>query len=834
MTFFCSIIAHAQIQRCGTPTPAQTVPENSAFRRQAGTIVSVPVVFHVVYYNNGVGNVPESQLRAQLDTLNAAHTRAGSQFSFYLAAITRTPKDQWCNISRGSQAEREMTDTLAIDPKHAFNIYVTDLGQSYLGWVINWPWSVPEDSRQNGVVIHYGSLPGGYIPYYNYGYTLVHEGGHYLGLYHTFQNGCTSPGDEVDDTPYEAYPASGCPSPNPDTCPQSGLDPIHNYMDYSTDPCMYEFTYGQDNRSSSITGQYRPNLGGTTLYFSSTYTVLAGRSLNFQPGITLAFQNGVSLIVNGTLNANGTSSSRITFTSASGTTFGSWGSIVLSGSGASGSILDYVTMQYGGQISVLSAQNVTIQHSSIQNCINGIYGYYASGSILQNTITNVRDHGINLIVAPFTCNQNVIKKTSDFGNYQSGGGIICQSGSSGNLWQNDIAGYNWGIGAIWGSSPQFRSASNNWKNNRIKYCLTGVEVYQQSYPTICYYPGAPYWTYYTGNSISSNTYYNVFFTSGGTLFAEFTYWGGTPTPSMFYLGSGCSIDYNNWLTNDPWNPPPAPSYSGAPLGQLSTRQDIVQSNPDESLFDGINLRMNGKHKEAKDFFLSYIATNPNDQAAYVELYNCYNDETAKDIIDFFTSLPKAAAKEHELLLSYLYVKQNNVKLAEQVNSKVISENPNTPLAAKAKLNNFYIALYNENDVVGASAILNEVLHKAELSTPMELSIAQDALEAYGKGGFGQPGKQSVSVSLVQSGLSQNYPDPFNPLTTIAYRLTRPGKVSLKVFDVLGREVATLVNGEQMEGIYTEKFDASHLSSGIYFYQLLAPGVNETRKMLIAK
>jgi hypothetical protein len=55
-----------------------------------------------------------------------------------------------------------------------------------------------------------------------------------------------------------------------------------------------------------------------------------------------------------------------------------------------------------------------------------------------------------------------------------------------------------------------------------------------------------------------------------------------------------------------------------------------------------------------------------------------------------------------------------------------------------------------------------------------------------------------------------------------------------VFDVLGREVATLVSGEQAEGIYTQRFDASHLSSGIYFYRLLAPGVNETRKMLITK
>jgi len=59
-------------------------------------------------------------------------------------------------------------------------------------------------------------------------------------------------------------------------------------------------------------------------------------------------------------------------------------------------------------------------------------------------------------------------------------------------------------------------------------------------------------------------------------------------------------------------------------------------------------------------------------------------------------------------------------------------------------------------------------------------------------------------------------------------------VSLKIYDVLGREVARLVNSDQNEGVYTQRFDASHLSSGIYFYHLIAPGVNETRKMLVAK
>lgn len=106
-----------------------------------------------------------------------------------------------------------------------------------------------------------------------------------------------------------------------------------------------------------------------------------------------------------------------------------------------------------------------------------------------------------------------------------------------------------------------------------------------------------------------------------------------------------------------------------------------------------------------------------------------------------------------------------------------------------------------------------------------------------RGESGAPGidKQLLSGFLPENvSLGQNYPNPFNPVTTIAYRVTRPGKVSLKVFDILGREVAILVNADRGEGVHTEKFDASHLSSGIYFYQLITTGVNETRKMLITK
>jgi hypothetical protein len=83
-------------------------------------------------------------------------------------------------------------------------------------------------------------------------------------------------------------------------------------------------------------------------------------------------------------------------------------------------------------------------------------------------------------------------------------------------------------------------------------------------------------------------------------------------------------------------------------------------------------------------------------------------------------------------------------------------------------------------------------------------------------------------------LNQNYPNPFNPATTISFTLPSKSFVSLKVFDLLGREVATLVNEQKSAGTYTQKWNAANVSSGIYFYRLQADKFTETKKLLLLK
>ena len=83
-------------------------------------------------------------------------------------------------------------------------------------------------------------------------------------------------------------------------------------------------------------------------------------------------------------------------------------------------------------------------------------------------------------------------------------------------------------------------------------------------------------------------------------------------------------------------------------------------------------------------------------------------------------------------------------------------------------------------------------------------------------------------------LSQNYPNPFNPVTNLGFGISNLGFVSLKVYDVLGNEVITLVNEIKTAGYYEVDFDGSNLPSGIYYYKLEADSFSQVRKMMLVK
>jgi len=217
---------------------------------------TIDVYFHVITATDGTGNVTDAEIAAQMDVLNAAYARTG--WGFQLAGVTRTANNAWFRMGPGTGSERQAKAALRQGTADDLNVYTANPNQGLLGWATLPAW-YESDPSGDGVVILYSSLPGGTAAPYNEGDTATHEIGHWMGLYHTFQGGCTAPGDEVADTPYEATPAFGCPL-NRDTCPSlDGLDPIYNFMDYTDDDCMDEFTRDQDDRMDAMFSTYRYN-----------------------------------------------------------------------------------------------------------------------------------------------------------------------------------------------------------------------------------------------------------------------------------------------------------------------------------------------------------------------------------------------------------------------------------------------------------------------------------------------------------------------------------------------------------------------------------------------
>jgi hypothetical protein len=223
---------------------------------------TIPVYFHVISRgpSPAEGNVRQSQIDRQISVLNRAfaggYGGVVTPFSFVLAGVTRTQNSDSFSMGYNSQTERLAKTALRAGGADALNIYSTDgAGDTLLGWA-TFPSHYSPQPSIDGIVVHYGSLPGGFIDNFDLGHTAPHEAGHWLGLYHTFQNGCSTKGDQVEDTPRQRFPTSGCPD-GKDTCPDPGLDPTHNYMDYSHDPCYSEFTAGQSARMTEQFAHFR-------------------------------------------------------------------------------------------------------------------------------------------------------------------------------------------------------------------------------------------------------------------------------------------------------------------------------------------------------------------------------------------------------------------------------------------------------------------------------------------------------------------------------------------------------------------------------------------------
>ncbi len=248
------LLLDAMAQRSWAAQRAQAGQPVAA--RPPGSVV-IPVWFHVIRTGTAVtqGNIPDSWITAQMQVLNDAFSTLGSPFVFQLAGTTRTTNASWYSMGLGSAAERAAKTALRVGGPGTLNIYSTN-GGGYLGWA-TFPTDYAGDPLVDGVVVLDQSLPGGGEAPYNLGDTGTHEVGHWLGLFHTFQGGCSRSNDSVADTPPVSNPNFGCPiGRNSCQVTRTG-DAVFNFMDYTDDACMNTFSRGQVIRMDALHQQYR-------------------------------------------------------------------------------------------------------------------------------------------------------------------------------------------------------------------------------------------------------------------------------------------------------------------------------------------------------------------------------------------------------------------------------------------------------------------------------------------------------------------------------------------------------------------------------------------------
>jgi hypothetical protein len=545
---------------------------------------------------------------------------------------------------------------------------------------------------------------------------------------------------------------------------------------------------------------------------NQSVTVNNGSTLTALPGTTIQFAQYVSFTAYGMVLANGTDRSRITFTSASPS--GTWSGIYIGGSGANGSSIQNVTINhvqtYGGSaLSINGATGVKIKSCNISNNVNyGTNGVYltnaGSPEIAYNTVNSNGGYGVVFS----NTNGNFYKDTVKY-NYS--GGVQCISYSSPMFGKNGFPAYN--------------------GNNIIKGGRYGLAALTHSYP----YVGSYLNSYIGYNSIDSTSTARVYASNDGEVQAEQNWWGSSsPNPSWFQAVNNSWIGWTPYLTYDPsggsnQSAPKSSALAGSlqdagalalgtssPTGLSDSTWAIIRS--------AMDYRLTGNFARAKGMLKSIITkapASPGVAQAAVGLLQLMRDTLDTDVYDFVRIAwlkYKLSDPVVSLVVAEMLAQLSKVSEAATIFNTVVRNNPNTEHEKEGLVDLFYL-YYTRPQF---EPLAGSIMEKLQAKYPTDDAVKQAAwVYALGNGSSSQLSKPPISSQQEQGKpemivLQQNFPNPFNPSTTINYDLPVAGEVSLVVYDVLGRRVVELTSGQYEAGHYSVTWNASDAASGIYF------------------
>ncbi|KAI1813768.1 hypothetical protein GGS20DRAFT_551854 [Poronia punctata] len=263
---------HGNTSLCGTEVPDEFLADMERMAREEEAmfpvlwphtdVITVQILFHDVYGGKVLEPHEQKKKKKKLTVTynNNKEDFAPHNIRFELVDITRTDNEEWALKGWSGAGETLMKKTLRRGSYATLNIYIVRSLGGLLGYTYLPKKDVEKESPawwNDGILIVAGTLPGGGNGKW-LGRTATHEIGHWLGLLHPFYGGdCDGPHDRIKDTPAQNTASFKCDE-GKDSCPKKpGKDSIHNYMDYSPDSCMNEFTPGQSARMRKVWAEYR-------------------------------------------------------------------------------------------------------------------------------------------------------------------------------------------------------------------------------------------------------------------------------------------------------------------------------------------------------------------------------------------------------------------------------------------------------------------------------------------------------------------------------------------------------------------------------------------------
>lgn len=575
-----------------------------------------------------------------------------------------------------------------------------------------------------------------------------------------------------------------------------------------------------------------------TINITGNITVPQNITLNISPGTVVNFNNNSSLVISGTLDAMGFQTNKIT--------------------------LDFISPNTSVQngIKVNAGGNLNVSNLIIKNAYRGIYVNEASASINGTEIFNCFT-GIYLYRTSYTLDDPYITNNYLHNNaYYSSGGGIANYYSSPYITGNEIGNNYIGITASNSSSPLLGYAGV-YGNNNIHHNYMGVYAISYSNPFL----GRETCTLQGGNNIiENNTSYNMLAQSNCIVLAENNWWGSNPpVANKIVANSGSTIDYFPYLESLPEqqfanlkNSPEESLYDQnfsvlqSDTGFTATENSIVNNfNPAWPIFWKLlyarNLIDVKKYNYAQEILKQVITSNSDSSLSHYALDLLWRASRKfdKDSLNTFLDiLSKRSGRKniyaHAQLILAGYDKVNRIQKLDAV----IGSYPNTPFAEMAIFQKFLYYFNEQNDLIKAREISNQMdvlFPNSELTKD-----ANSHLEGTGSVPkmAANPDDSEDSENLASNlsipteyQLLGNYPNPFNPSTTISYALPFESEVVVNIFDLTGSIIKSFNLNNQTAGYKTLNWDGKNnsgtaVSSGIYIYSIKAVSTEGNGKSFV--